>query len=93
MLRIYHYFTCDFHYYGTEIWPQEIRAKGYSSTILGWAVGCGMNTFVISIMLDRLGWMTFIVFSIFNILAMPVIWLIYPEVAGKALKRSVSFRI
>jgi hypothetical protein len=72
--------------YGTEIWPQEIRAKGYSFTILGWAVGCGMNTFVIPIMLDRLGWKTFIVFGVFNILAMPVIWLIYPEVAGKTLE-------
>jgi sugar porter (SP) family MFS transporter len=72
--------------YGTEIWPQEIRAKGYSFTILGWAVGCGMNTFVIPIMLDRLGWLTFIVFGIFNIVAMPVIWLIYPEVAGKSLE-------
>jgi hypothetical protein len=41
--------------YGTEIWPQEIRVKGYSFTILGWAVGCGMNTFAIPIMLDRLG--------------------------------------
>jgi MFS family permease len=28
--------------YGTEIWPQEVRAKGYSFTILGWAIGCGM---------------------------------------------------
>lgn len=28
--------------YGTEIWPQEVRAKGYSFTILGWALGCGM---------------------------------------------------
>lgn len=31
--------------YGTEIWPQEVRAKGYSFTILGWAIGCGMTTF------------------------------------------------
>ena len=28
--------------YGTEIWPQEVRAKGYSFTVLGWAIGCGM---------------------------------------------------
>lgn len=39
--------------YGTEIWLQEVRAKGYSFTILGWAIGCGMNTFVIPIMLDH----------------------------------------
>ena len=35
--------------YGAEIWPQEVRAKGYSFTILGWAIGCGMNTFIIPI--------------------------------------------
>ena len=47
-----------------------------------------MNTFFIPIMLARLDWMTFLVFSIFNILAMPVIWLLYPEVAGKTLQEA-----
>jgi hypothetical protein len=36
--------------YETEIWPQEIRAKGYSFTIFGWACGCGMTQFAIPIM-------------------------------------------
>lgn len=72
--------------YGTEIWPQEVRAKGYSFTILGWAIGCGMNTFVIPIMLARLGWATFIFFGCMNILAMPIVWFFYPEVAGKSLE-------
>lgn len=53
--------------YSTEIWPQEIRAKGYAFTILGWAIGCGATTFVIPIMLDRLGWTTFIFFGCMNI--------------------------
>jgi hypothetical protein len=69
-----------------RLWPQEICAKGYSFTILGRAVGCGMNTFVIPIMLTGLSWMTFLVFGIFNILAMPVIWLLYPEVAANTLE-------
>ncbi len=72
--------------YGTEIWPQEVRAKGYSFTILGWAIGCGMNTFVIPIMLSKLGWATFVFFGCMNIIAMPVIWYFYPEVAGKTLE-------
>ena len=72
--------------YSTEIWPQEIRAKGYSFTILGWATGCGMNTFVIPIMLSRLGWKTFIIFGCFNIIAMPIVWFIYPEPANKTLE-------
>lgn len=92
--------------YGTEIWPQEVRAKGYSFTILGWAIGCGMynfinttfqshanteyyigmNTFVIPIMLSRLGWATFIFFGALNIVAMPIIWFFYPETAGRSLE-------
>ena len=42
--------------YGTEIWPQEVRAKGYSFTVVGWAIGCGMTTLTIPIMLSKLGW-------------------------------------
>lgn len=53
--------------YSTEIWPQEIRSKGYAFTILGWAIGCGATTFVIPIMLDDLGWKTFIFFGCMNI--------------------------
>jgi MFS family permease len=72
--------------YGTEIWPQEVRAKGYSFTILGWAIGCGMNTFVIPIMLSKLGWATFVFFGCMNIIALPIVWYFYPEVAGKSLE-------
>jgi MFS family permease len=42
--------------YGTEIWPLEVRAKGYAFTVLGWAIGCGMTTLTIPIMLSKLGW-------------------------------------
>lgn len=72
--------------YGTEIWPQEIRAKGYSYTIFGWATGCGMTQFVIPILLDKLGWATYVFFGALNIVAFPIIWLIYPEVAGRSLE-------
>ena len=72
--------------YGTEIWPQEIRAKGYSFTIFGWAVGCGMTQFVIPIMLDRLGWATYVFFGAMNIIVMPVVYFFYPEVAKRSLE-------
>ena len=45
-----------------------------------------MNTFVISIMLSCLGWATFIFFGGMNILAMPIVWFLYPEVAGRNLE-------
>ncbi|KAF4332807.1 sugar transport STP1 [Fusarium beomiforme] len=72
--------------YGTEIWPQEIRAKGYSFTIFGWACGCGMTQFVIPIMLHRLGWATYIFFGAMNVVAMPLIWFFFPEVSQKSLE-------
>ena len=72
--------------YGTEIWPLEVRAKGYSFTILGWAIGCGMNTFIIPIMLSRLGWKTFIFFGCMNFIAMPIIYFFYVETAGMTLE-------
>lgn len=85
------FFFCMFNIvpcwiYGTEIWPQEVRAKGYSYTILGWAIGCGTTTFVIPIMLANIGWWSFIFFGIMNIVAMPIIHLFYPETARRSLE-------
>ncbi|KND86845.1 Sugar transporter STL1 [Tolypocladium ophioglossoides CBS 100239] len=72
--------------YGTEIWPQEIRAKGYSFTIFGWATGCGMTQFLIPIMLQKLGYGTYLFFGAVNVVVLPIIWLIYPEVANRSLE-------
>lgn len=72
--------------YGTEIWPQEVRAKGYAFTILGWAIGCGVTTFVIPIMLANIGWWAFIFFGCMNFVCMPVVHLFYPETAGRSLE-------
>lgn len=72
--------------YGTEIWPQEIRAKGYSFTIFGWACGCGMTQFVIPIMLGKLGYGTYIFFGLINIVSIPIIWFLFPEVAKHSLE-------
>lgn len=85
------FFFCMFNIvpcwiYGTEIWPQEVRAKGYSFTILGWAIGCGMTTFVIPIMLAHIGWWSFIFFGAMNIVVMPIIHFFYPETAGRSLE-------
>jgi MFS family permease len=72
--------------YGTEIWPQEVRAKGYSFTILGWAIGCGVTTFVIPIMLSHIGWWSFVFFGCMNFVVMPIIHFFYPETAGRSLE-------
>ncbi|KAI5357913.1 putative major facilitator, sugar transporter, major facilitator superfamily [Septoria linicola] len=72
--------------YGSEIWPQDVRAKGYSMTVLGWAIGCGVTGFIIPIMLDSLGYGTFLFFGAMNIVSAPIIWLFFPEVANKSLE-------
>lgn len=72
--------------YGTEIWPQEVRAKGYSFTILGWAIGCGTTTFVIPIMLKNIGWWSFIFFGCMNFVVMPIVHFFYVETAGRSLE-------
>lgn len=72
--------------YGTEIWPQEIRAKGYSFTIFGWATGSGTTQFVIPIILDRIGYGTYIFFGSVNIVVAPLVWLFYPETANHSLE-------
>lgn len=88
---IYLWFFCMFNIvpswlYGTEIWPQDVRAKGYSFTILGWAIGCGMTTFLIPIMLSKIGWYTFIFFGIMNAIVLPIIYFFYVEPAGHSLE-------
>ena len=72
--------------YGTEIWPQEVRVKGYSFTILGGAMGFGMTTFVFPILLQPLGWATFVFFGALNIVASPIIYFFYPETANRSLE-------
>ena len=72
--------------YGSEIWPQEVRAKGYSMTVLGWAIGCGVTGFVIPVMLSSLGYGTFLFFGAMNAVSAPAIYLFYPEVANKSLE-------
>lgn len=88
---IYLWFFCMFNIvpvwlYGTEIFPQDVRAKGYSFTVLGWAVGCGMTTFLIPIMLSGIGWWTFIFFGVMNVVVLPIIYFFYVEPAGHSLE-------
>lgn len=45
-----------------------------------------MTQFVIPIMLDRLGWSTFIFFGAMNIVAMPLVYFFFPEVAKLSLE-------
>lgn len=72
--------------YGTEIWPQEVRAKGYSFTIFGWATGCGSTTLIMPIFLSRVGYGTYLFFGAMNVVVAPIVWFFYPELANRTLE-------
>ena len=72
--------------YPTEIWPQEMRARGNSYGVFGWAVGCGTTTLVIPSMFSALGFKTLIVFGCFNFASLPLVYLFFPETLGRSLE-------
>lgn len=72
--------------YPTEIWPQEVRARGNSYGVFGWAVGCGTTTLVIPSMFSALGWKTLIVFGCFNFASLPLVYYFFPETLGRSLE-------
>ena len=72
--------------YPTEIWPQEMRARGNAFGVFGWAVGCGTTTLVIPSMFAALGWKTLVVFGAFNFGSVPLVWFFFPETKGRSLE-------
>ena len=72
--------------YPTEIWPQEMRARGNAFGVFGWAVGCGTTTLAIPSMFSALGYKTLIVFGAFNFGSVPLVWLFFPETKGRSLE-------
>jgi hypothetical protein len=72
--------------YPTEIWPQEVRARGNSFGVFGWAVGCGTTTLVIPSMFSALGWKTLVVFGCFNFVSLPLVFFFFPETLGRSLE-------
>jgi sugar porter (SP) family MFS transporter len=91
MVFIYQFFFCQTTLvvcwvYPTEIWPQEIRAKGNAFGILGWAMGAGSTTLAIPTMFEKLGWQTLMVFACFNVACLPLVYLFLPETANRSLE-------
>ena len=72
--------------YPTEIWPQEIRAKGNAFGILGWAMGAGSTTLALPSMFAALGWKTLMIFACFNVAAIPLVYFFFIETANRSLE-------
>jgi hypothetical protein len=72
--------------YGPEIIPLAHRSKGFGlATAFLW-----LSTFVVieivPVLIDSIGWRTYIVFAAFNLAFIPMIYFFYPETAGFSLE-------
>jgi sugar porter (SP) family MFS transporter len=70
----------------TEIWSSEMRAQGNGFGITGWALGVGMTVLVNPIMFGQFQNRTYFLFAGLNLLWIPVVFLFYPETAGRSLE-------
>jgi MFS family permease len=70
----------------TEIWSSNMRAQGNGFGITGWATGVGMTVLVNPVMFGQLENRTYFLFAGLNLLWIPVVYLFYPETAGRSLE-------
>ena len=70
----------------TEFFPSEMRAQGNGFGITGWAIGVGWTTLVNPIMFGALTSRTYFLFAGLNLLWVPIVYLFYPETAGRSLE-------
>ncbi|KAK0708940.1 general substrate transporter [Apiosordaria backusii] len=70
----------------TEIWSSDMRAQGNGFGITGWAIGVGWTVLVNPIMFARLENRTYFLFAGLNLLWIPIVYLFYPETAGRSLE-------
>ncbi|CAN9464739.1 unnamed protein product [Alternaria alternata] len=70
----------------TEIWSSDMRAQGNGFGITGWAIGVGMTVLVNPVMFAKLENRTYFLFAGLNLLWIPIVYLFYPETAGRSLE-------
>ncbi|WVQ94445.1 hypothetical protein IAU59_001524 [Kwoniella sp. CBS 9459] len=73
--------------YPTEIFPLFVRAKGGAVSVLGWSIGNGVVTEITPFLFNAIGEWTFLLFCLLNVLAIPYIYFLYPETAGRSLEQ------
>ncbi|CAK7270321.1 hypothetical protein SEPCBS57363_004044 [Sporothrix epigloea] len=75
----------------TEIWSSDMRAQGNGFGIAGWAIGVGWTTLVNPVLFAKLESRTYFLFAGLNLLWVPIVYLFYPETAGRSLESIDSF--
>ncbi|KAI1338204.1 general substrate transporter [Xylariaceae sp. FL0016] len=72
--------------YPAEIFPLQVRAKGNAWGVVGWSIGNGWLTLLCPVMFDSIGATTLYIFGACNVLAIPVVWALYPESNQRTLE-------
>ncbi|KAI5928814.1 general substrate transporter [Camillea tinctor] len=72
--------------YPAEIFPLQVRAKGNAWGVFGWSIGNGWLTLICPVMFSNIGATTFHIFGAFNVIAIPMVWALYPESNQRTLE-------
>ncbi|KAI1643849.1 general substrate transporter [Daldinia loculata] len=72
--------------YPAEIFPLQVRAKGNAWGVVGWSIGNGWLTLLCPVMFSNIGSTTLHIFGACNILAIPIVWALYPESNQRTLE-------
>ncbi|KAK7756179.1 hypothetical protein SLS62_001772 [Diatrype stigma] len=72
--------------YPAEIFPLQVRAKGNALGVFGWSIGNGWLTLLCPVMFNAIGENTLHIFGACNILAIPIVWALYPESNQRTLE-------
>ncbi len=69
--------------YPAEIFPLNVRTKGNAWGVVGWSIGNGWLTLLCPVMFDALSQYTLFIFAACNIITLPMVYCLYPEVCFK----------
>ncbi|POS70984.1 hypothetical protein DHEL01_v210621 [Diaporthe helianthi] len=72
--------------YPAEIFPLQVRAKGNAWGVVGWSIGNGWLTLLCPVMFDAIGEKTLYIFGACNVVAIPIVWALYPESNQRTLE-------
>jgi hypothetical protein len=73
--------------YPAEIFPLAVRAKGNALGVLGWSIGNGWLTLLVPVCFEHIQEKTYYLFGISNVLAIPIVWALYPETNQRTLEQ------
>ncbi|EMR63583.1 putative mfs monosaccharide protein [Eutypa lata UCREL1] len=72
--------------YPAEIFPLQVRAKGNAWGVFGWSIGNGWLTLLCPVMFNAIGENTLHIFGACNVVAIPIVWALYPESNQRTLE-------